>query len=232
MTGLDGAGMHGPDGNLMDSISLDLDKRVGFGNDSELMLAVKIASKRECIFRPSAVPQPSAMVGFHTLDAEQIEDGPFHSDSAWEELTQTRIRRLCSALHLVFNDCDSTGMEVGGIHSESAIAITIVGSPECEQASAGRMHRLCSLPPLNRAHPFVAAWEVRRQRLRSDFEFRSHRIIIRSDAQRRDTTLPARAEYRDLIPALSPDEQTQEPKLESAATVVRGSHQMPLAAPS
>jgi hypothetical protein len=87
VTGFDGAGMHRPDGNLMDSVSLDLDKRVRFGYDRKLIVAVKISPKRECVFWPSTVPQPSAMVGFHTLDAKQIKDGAFHSHSTREELS-------------------------------------------------------------------------------------------------------------------------------------------------
>ena len=130
MTRLDGAGVHRPDGNLMYPISFDLDKGVRFGYDGKLSIAVKVAPKWECVFWPSTVTHPSAMIRLHALDAKQIEDCAFHSQSAREELSKARISRLSSALHLVPDDGNPIGLEVSGIHAISAIPITIISSPE------------------------------------------------------------------------------------------------------
>src|ERR1700739_1315566 len=103
----------------MHPVSLNLDKRVGFGYDGKVTVGVEISPKRKRVFWPSTVEQPPAMVRFHAPDAQQIADGPFHSQGAWKDLAKAWTGRLGSAVHLVLDDGDSTRLEVSGIHPKS-----------------------------------------------------------------------------------------------------------------
>jgi hypothetical protein len=118
------------DGNLVNAISFDLDKRVWFGNACELSVAAEVAPKRERGLWPSAVAQPTSMVRFHTLDAEQVKDCALHPQSAREELSKTGIGWIGSAVHFVFHNGDAVGLKISNIHTIMIIAIAVIGAPE------------------------------------------------------------------------------------------------------
>lgn len=102
MTRLDGARMDGSNGNLMHPVAFDLEKGVRFGDDRKLSVAFKVAAEWKNAFGPSTVAQPSAMVGFHALDAKQIKDCAFHPQCAWKELVKAGIDWPRPVFHFVF----------------------------------------------------------------------------------------------------------------------------------
>ena len=146
----------------MDSVSFNLDKRIRFRQNWELIAAVEIPPEGEYILWPSAVPQPPAVVCLHAPNACQIEDGTFHSQSAWEELCHTRIGWLASAFHCVLDNGHAIGLKVRGKYPKMSIAISIVCAPERQQSAARGSHRLRYLMPLESAGPLMAALQIRR----------------------------------------------------------------------
>ena len=96
VTGLDGAGMHRPDRDLVHPVAFDRDEGIGCGGFERRRVGRVVAAQREALRGPGAVPQPAARIGHRAGgvardDAEQVESCALHARRAVEDVGQVGI---------------------------------------------------------------------------------------------------------------------------------------------
>ena len=136
VSGLDDAGVHRSDGNLVHSVACDPDERVLLLPGLPLRQRHEIAAQRELIDRPARHPRPRSMIFAIGRGADEVERRPLHPVRRREDRRHVGMARVRRIGQRVLEDREAVRIVQRDAQQEAAMAVALVARPERDEMAA------------------------------------------------------------------------------------------------
>ena len=139
MPGLDDAGVHGPDGNLVHAVAFDGDEGIRRRTGVVPPLGGEVATQWKHVGRPGLMSQPRAGVAAAArAHAEEIESSALHAVGGGVQRGERGVTRIVGGdVQCEHGDARRrAAIAESGAHEEVATAVALVAGPQCDEQGA------------------------------------------------------------------------------------------------
>ena len=189
MPGLDDAGMHRTDGDLVHPLALDRNEGIAWIARREARVERHIAAQGESVLAPCPMPQPAARVTHSSAQPHQIRDRALHPARGRKEVRNIRIG-LAIETNIDANQPFEGDQD--GVQHKSCAAIALVARPEGTQPPPAARHCLAHASQSVAVHRRTPGRDGARQRREPQASDARWHALNQSDVPPGGTSRPAR----------------------------------------
>src|SRR6266403_468226 len=189
MPGLDDAGMHRTDRDLVHPLALYRNEGVAWIARREARVECHIASQGEGVLAPCPMPQPAARVTHCSAQPHQIRDRALHAACGRKDVRNIRIGLAFETNIDAYQPLEG---DQDGVQRKSRAAIALVARPEGTQPPSAASHCLAGASQAVAVHRRTPGRDGARQRREPQASNARRHALSQSDVPPGGTSRPAR----------------------------------------